>query len=94
MRSESSSKHHQADFRVSGQLVGVQGTWSVCSGAGMSPGCAHLRNIIKETVLVPELTEFLVALPFYRGEDRQGIRWLLFPVCREMVSIKTAVVTS
>lgn len=43
---------------------------------------------------MPELTEFLVALPFYRGEGRQGVRRLLFPVCREMVSIKTALVTS
>lgn len=52
----------------------------------MSPGCACLRNIIEEMVLEPEISEFLVALSFYRGEGRQGVRRLLFPVCREMVS--------
>ena len=47
-----------------------------------------MRNVIKETVLEPEITEFLVALSFYRGEGRQEVRRLLFPVCREMVSLQ------
>ena len=54
----------------------------------MQPGCARLREVIRETVLGPKIAEFLVALSFYRGEGRQGVRRLLFPVCREMLSLQ------
>lgn len=88
MGSESSSKRRQADVRVSGQLVTMRGAWSVCPGAGMSPGCVCLRNIIEETILEPEITEVLIALSFYRGEGGQGVRRLWFPACRERVFIQ------